>query len=257
MANELFTDWQTSDVITAAKLNQMKNEAFSLDNQVPTLGIADDAVTSAKLAAGAVDAAAIGTGAVGTGELATNAVTTIKIGDLQVTNAKVDSLDAAKLTGTIASGLFTDNSIPASKINDGSGSGLNADLLDGKQASVFALLSGATFSGSVNTPKIRLDGTTDDAVIHHVYDSVNDTIYYEAADGNNYGEHKFFSEKRDVDDKRLMLHIAADVGSGEVRIWNPKDQNGNVVYHEGNYPTITVSSSGPTGGSDDDVWFRV
>lgn len=34
--------------------------------------------------------------------------------------------------------------------NDGAGSGLDADLLDGNQASAFALLSGATFTGAVN-----------------------------------------------------------------------------------------------------------
>ena len=35
---------------------------------------------------------------------------------------------------------------------DGSGSGLDADLLDGIQASAFAQLSGATFSGTVTAP---------------------------------------------------------------------------------------------------------
>ena len=35
---------------------------------------------------------------------------------------------------------------------DGAGSGLDADLLDGNHASAFALLSGATFSGTVTAP---------------------------------------------------------------------------------------------------------
>ena len=35
---------------------------------------------------------------------------------------------------------------------DGSGSGIDADLLDGSHASAFALLSGATFSGTVTAP---------------------------------------------------------------------------------------------------------
>ncbi|WP_375568358.1 tail fiber domain-containing protein [Seohaeicola saemankumensis] len=35
---------------------------------------------------------------------------------------------------------------------DGAGSGLDADLLDGIQASAFALLSGATFTGTVTAP---------------------------------------------------------------------------------------------------------
>lgn len=36
--------------------------------------------------------------------------------------------------------------------NDGAGSGLDADLLDGLQAAAFALLSGATFTGAVGLP---------------------------------------------------------------------------------------------------------
>ena len=36
--------------------------------------------------------------------------------------------------------------------NDGSGSGLDADLLDGQQASAFARLSGASYSGTVSAP---------------------------------------------------------------------------------------------------------
>ena len=46
--------------------------------------------------------------------------------------------------------------------NDGAGSGLDADLLDGRQASDFALLSGATFTGNVDARDLtasRGDGT--------------------------------------------------------------------------------------------------
>jgi GH24 family phage-related lysozyme (muramidase) len=42
--------------------------------------------------------------------------------------------------------------------NDGSGSGLNADLLDGNHASAFALLSGATFTGTVNVENTSISG---------------------------------------------------------------------------------------------------
>ena len=37
---------------------------------------------------------------------------------------------------------------------DGSGSGIDADLLDGSHASAFARLSGATFSGTVTAPNL-------------------------------------------------------------------------------------------------------
>jgi hypothetical protein len=42
--------------------------------------------------------------------------------------------------------------------NDGAGSGLDADLLDGRQAAEFALLTGAAFSGRVVAPSVLVDG---------------------------------------------------------------------------------------------------
>lgn len=41
---------------------------------------------------------------------------------------------------------------------DGAGSGLDADTVDGQQASAFAALSGATFAGTVRVPKLEVDG---------------------------------------------------------------------------------------------------
>ncbi len=43
--------------------------------------------------------------------------------------------------------------------NDGSGSGLDADLLDGNHASAFAQLTGATFTGTIDAPTVRVSGT--------------------------------------------------------------------------------------------------
>ncbi len=40
--------------------------------------------------------------------------------------------------------------------NDGAGSGLDADLLDGNHASAFAFLTGATFTGTVQAPTLRV-----------------------------------------------------------------------------------------------------
>jgi len=42
--------------------------------------------------------------------------------------------------------------------NDGAGSGLDADLLDGNEATAFALLSGATFTGAVSGTSLTLSG---------------------------------------------------------------------------------------------------
>jgi len=72
--------------------------------QVGTAGIADDAITAAKIVANAVGSSEIATGAVGTDELASNAVTTAKITDANVTLAKLASAVANALVpvGTIA-----------------------------------------------------------------------------------------------------------------------------------------------------------
>lgn len=72
--------------------------------QVGTAGIADDAITAAKIVANAVGSSEIATGAVGTDELASNAVTTVKITDENVTLAKLASAVANSLVpvGTIA-----------------------------------------------------------------------------------------------------------------------------------------------------------
>jgi microcystin-dependent protein len=72
--------------------------------QVGTAGIADDAITAAKIVANAVGSSEIATGAVGTDELASNAVTTVKITDANVTLAKLASAVANSLVpvGTIA-----------------------------------------------------------------------------------------------------------------------------------------------------------
>ena len=53
----------------------------------------------------------------------------------------------------VTSAALTDAQIFAKvTAHDGAGSGLDADLLDGSHASAFALLSGATFTGTVTAP---------------------------------------------------------------------------------------------------------
>ena len=79
------------------------------------------------------------------GELAVN-VTDGKL-YLKKTTGGVDSII------DVTSGALTDAEIFAKIIaQDGAGSGLDADLLDGSDASAFARLSGATFAGTVTAP---------------------------------------------------------------------------------------------------------
>jgi len=49
--------------------------------------------------------------------------------------------------------------------NDGSGSGLDADLLDGSHASAFALLAGATFTGDVGLSQAGINNDTSDTMM--------------------------------------------------------------------------------------------
>lgn len=82
--------------------------------------IQDGQVTSSDIADGAVTNTKISDGAVTNGKISDSAVTNTKIQDGAVTDAKI--------TGPIT----------ASKIQQGSGSGLNADLLDGMDSSTFS-----------------------------------------------------------------------------------------------------------------------
>ena len=82
----------------------------------------------------------------------------LAVGELAV-NVTDGKLYLKKATGgvesivDVTSAALTDAQI-FSKVTaqDGAGSGLDADLLDGSHASAFALLSGATFTGTVTAP---------------------------------------------------------------------------------------------------------
>jgi hypothetical protein len=79
------------------------------------------------------------------GELAVN-VTDGKL-YLKKTTSGVESIVDVTAGGMTDAELFA--KVTA---QDGPGSGLNADLLDGAHASAFALLAGATFTGTVTAP---------------------------------------------------------------------------------------------------------
>lgn len=66
--------------------------------------------------------------------------------------------------------------------NDGSGSGLDADLLDGSHASAFARLTGATFTGTINAPTVRVGGVD---VWHPDNDGSGTGLDADLLDGNH------------------------------------------------------------------------
>lgn len=127
------------------------------DASVSSAKLINGAVTSTAIANGAVTAAGLAAGAVGTGALADGSVITGKIANAAVTADKLadDAVNSAKIAdGTITGADIADHTIPASKLIGGSGSGLDADTVDGKHASDFAPASGsanyAPASGSPN-----------------------------------------------------------------------------------------------------------
>ncbi|MDH4743152.1 phage tail protein [Sphingomonas sp. CBMAI 2297] len=67
--------------------------------------------------------------------------------------------DLAVASGLNTGGAITQNGNQVWHIaNDGAGSGLDADLLDGRQGSEFALLAGATFTGRVSATGLQSTG---------------------------------------------------------------------------------------------------
>lgn len=151
--------------------------------QIPTAGLANGAVTGAKLAADAVDGSKILDGSVNSAELASNAVTNVKILDGAVTTTKIldANVTAAKIASasapnsiTLTAGSWTSQSVNYFKDQLGfvrirgqalaSSTGTIAagstllTLPTGFRplAQVLALLS---FGGGVITVSINTDGT--------------------------------------------------------------------------------------------------
>lgn len=100
--------------VTNAKLDPALTLVPS-DNTVSTVKIQDGAVSTAKVADSAITSAKIADGAVGTADLAVNAITTSKITDASVTGAKLSSGAFSKhllmqytmgATGSLAAGTY-------------------------------------------------------------------------------------------------------------------------------------------------------
>jgi hypothetical protein len=97
----------------------------------PRVDVSDNSVSALKLQDGAVTATKIADGEVGTVALADRAVTTPKLGDGAVTTAK---LEANAVTGPkIAAGSIG----PAHFVAAGTGSGFDADKIDGLDSAAF------------------------------------------------------------------------------------------------------------------------
>lgn len=141
--------------VVTAKLNDLAVTTAKLaDAGVTTVKIADSNVTTVKLADSGVTTAKIADSNVTTAKIADSNVTTAKIADSNVTSAKVadDAISNAKLANmaqttvkgrTAGSGTGDPVDLTAAQLvdiletADGSGSGLDADTVDGLHASSF------------------------------------------------------------------------------------------------------------------------
>lgn len=112
------------------------------DNAVLAQHLVSEAVTTAKLGTFAVTAEKIANDAVITAKLTNGAVTAVKLANDAVTTAKLTNevVTTDKLAnGAVTAGKLADGACLAELADDdGSGSGLDADLLDGLHAGAFA-----------------------------------------------------------------------------------------------------------------------
>ena len=164
-----------ADAVTNAKIadDSIDSEHY-VDGSIDTAHLADDAVTAAKIATNAVTADAIAAGAVGSSELASTTVVAGTYGDadsvgtftvdadgritsasntdIAIAQSAVSGLATALSSKLDASSYTATDVLNKIKTVDGSGSGLDADTLDGVSSGSF-LRSDASdsFTGSTLT----------------------------------------------------------------------------------------------------------
>jgi len=132
---------------TPARLGVGSDGLALLASSVAGSGIAWGQITATGIASGAVGSTQIAGGAVGNGQLANGSVD----------NFKLASMADATLKGRVAgsgSGQPVDVSafdvVGIVKTQDGAGSGLDADLLDGLNSTAFAILAGQSGGQTLN-----------------------------------------------------------------------------------------------------------
>ena len=134
------------------------------DGAVTTSTLSDTAVTEVKIAGGAVSSAKLASDSVTSDKVVTGAVTETKIASAAVSNTKLasssvtaDKIAPGAVTGAkVASGTLTETHLQDGTAlaeildDDGAGSGLDADYLDGYDSGAFSLSGHSHDSTYVN-----------------------------------------------------------------------------------------------------------
>ena len=118
-------------------------------NSITSAMVADNAIGSSDLAADSVGAGQISTGAVGSSEVADNSLTATDLAEGSVRTSEIAD-------GEVTKADFAKGAVMAAVLDeDGSGSGLDADLLDGNNSSFFA-----TWAHNHDTSYVNVTGDT-------------------------------------------------------------------------------------------------
>lgn len=109
--------------------------------------------------------------------------------------------------------------------NDGAGSGMDADLLDGREAAEFALLTGAAYSGTVSAPSLTVAGTAGQLrLLDRTLPADNTHGWTIFSNGDTL---RFFQSTELAE--RMMISA-----SGVLDVVGAIRQAGNQVWHAGN-----------------------
>jgi hypothetical protein len=129
--------------------------------------------------------------------------------------------------------------------NDGAGSGLDADLLDGKQGGEFALLAGAAFGGNVSAPLVVGTNSEGFRVAHaapfYSFYNAAQTVRFGYIQHTGTGNDFAFVNERPGRIQLTSGGTSVYVGSTGLLV------GANAVWHSGNFdPAAKASLSGAT-----------
>ena len=153
--------YQAGSSIKAADLNNNAKQALyaafeAKDQEIQSVGIADDAITGAKIADDSIDSEHYVDGSIDTAHIANDAVTTDKIADgtIQAGNIGANAITNGKMAdGSVGANEIVSGSVDSQHYADGSIDRvhLEADIIDGTKLADNAVDSEHITDGSIDT----------------------------------------------------------------------------------------------------------